>query len=450
MAQAVATRSVDNVASDVKKHVYEVMVRHPHLFRILMKLRVLVSKDVPTAAVSPSGEIIVNPVFWSELGLSTEKVAILLHEALHIGLNHHLRAQNLGHVEKVLWNIATDCVINRVLRLITSARILDKGVSEKTVVEVLKSLDPKLASMVTEDDIAKMNEEQIYALLHRALRSFVGRTGATPGLPTDKTVEKGSIVREPGNVQGEVPPVVGEGEKEEEGEGASEEAKAVLRRAETVNAVRSEVERHAVSAGREPGELKEMLEGLQPYGRINWTKYLVNSASRLLRDRLVSTWSVPHRRFPDLVPGYRRLPGRGVRMIVAVDVSGSIDVDTLRRFLEETLYAVELLSGRIEGEVWFWDTKIQGKVPLREFIISRRVEITGGGGTVIDPVADELLKEVEKNPVDLFIVFTDGMVNLDNPGKFNEAIRRVKMPIIVYTIQPIKEVKAEQIHYPII
>ncbi|MEM4761430.1 MAG: VWA-like domain-containing protein [Thermofilum sp.] len=448
MAQAVATRGVDKVVSDVKKHVYEVMVRHPHLFRILMKLKVLVSEDVPTAAVSPSGEIIVNPVFWSELGLSTEKVAILLHEALHIGLNHHLRAQNLGHVEKELWNIATDCVINRLLRLITNAQILDKGVSERTVVEVLKSLDPKLASMVTEDDIAKMNEEQIYALLHRAFRSFARRTDAMPVLPTDKTVEKGSVVREPGNVQGEVPPVVGEDRKE--GGGAGEEAKAALRRAETINAVGSEVERHAVSAGREPGELKEMLEGLRPYGRINWTKYLVSSASRLLRDRLVSTWSVPHRRFPELVPGYRRLPGRGVRMIVAVDVSGSIDTETLRRFLEETLYAVELLGGRIEGEVWFWDAEIQGKVPLREFIKSRRIEVTGRGGTVIDPVADELLKEVEKNPVDIFVVLTDGLVELDNPGKFNEAIRRAKMPIIVYTIQPIKEVKAEQIHYPII
>ncbi|MEM4873540.1 MAG: VWA-like domain-containing protein, partial [Thermofilaceae archaeon] len=140
---------------------------------------------------------------------------------------------------------------------------------------------------------------------------------------------------------------------------------------------------------------------------------------------------------------------RGVRMIVAVDVSGSIDTYTLRRFLEETLWAYQLMGDRVDGEVWFWDAEIQGKVPLKELAENLRVTVTGRGGTVIDPVADELLEEVEKNPVDVFVVFTDGLVVLEDPDKFNEALRRVQLPIIVYTIQPIEELGATQIHYPV-
>ncbi|MEM4570495.1 MAG: hypothetical protein QXE66_04220, partial [Desulfurococcaceae archaeon] len=63
-------------------------------------------------------------------------------------------------------------------------------------------------------------------------------------------------------------------------------------------------------------------------------------------------------------------------------------------------------------------------------------------------VADELLEEVKKNPVDVFVVLTDGLVDLMDPDKFNEVLRRVQLPIIVYTIQPIKELRATQIQYP--
>lgn len=501
MAQALASRtSTDPVAGDVKRSVYGILKTQPYFFPLVASMRIALSEDVPTLAVSQDEDLVVNPEFWSTL-LGDDKAVVLIHEALHVALNHHYRAQDMGSVDATLWNIATDCVINRYLRtLFPDSKVLREGVSEELVHELIARFDPGLASRVAVDDLRRMNEEQIYSVLKRAVGSAqlasvaaqattAGQGGEeqpeaegegsgagrerrekekkegegsgeeqgerehedeqgrgkgaeeqAPDLPVDKTLEKGGIMREVKNVRSTVEPIARRVRSAE-----SPEVERSVRRIEAVATIRDAIR----SIGVEAGDILESLDNLVPRGRINWAKYLVNSVSKVMKERLVSTWSAPHRRFPDLVPGYKRLPGRGVRMIVAVDVSGSIDAETLRRFLEETLWAYSIMSGRVDGEVWFWDAEIQGKVPLRELAKNLRVTVTGRGGTVIDPVADELLREVEKNPVDVFVVFTDGLVELEDPGKFNEVLRRVQLPIIVYTIQPIEELRATQIQYPV-
>lgn len=516
MAQALKGRtSTDPVAEDVKRSVYSILKAQPYFFPIVASMRIALSEDVPTLAVSQDEDLVVNPEFWSTL-FGDDKAVVLIHEALHVALNHHYRAQNMGSVDATLWNIATDCVINRYLRtLFPDSKVLREGVSEELVHELIARFDPGLASRITVDDLRRMNEEQIYSILKRAVGSArlasvaaqatvagqkseeqpeaedkgsgagrerremekkegegsgeeqekqgkseegsgrgekgerehgdergrgKGAEERVPDLPVDKTLEKGGIMREVKNVRSTVEPIARRVRSAE-----SPEAEKSVRRIEAVAAIRDAI----MSIGVEAGDLLESLDNLVPRGRINWTEYLVYSVAKVTRERLVSTWSVPHRRFPELVPGYKRLPGRGVRMIVAVDVSGSIDTYTLRRFLEETLWAYQLMGDRVDGEVWFWDAEIQGKVPLKELAENLRVTVTGRGGTVIDPVADELLEEVEKNPVDVFVVFTDGLVVLEDPDKFNEALRRVQLPIIVYTIQPIEELGATQIHYPV-
>lgn len=471
---ALATRSDERrVAGDVRNTIYRLLSVQPYLFPIVASSRVLVSNSVETASVTEEGDLVLNPEFWrSQTG--TDKLVVIVHEALHVGLSHLERLKRMQVKNMELWNIACDCVINRYLRvLFPSSTLLSSGVSEKTVHRLLRALDPSLASRFEEADLEKMNEEQIYHLLIKAARNAptiivvdpcgcrrapagcegqAGSrgSGASEALEeaTRETIERGRFPSKRDVKPVEVVEPLLRGEvKRESGAGALEESpdERIRRTVEALTAAIREAVKHA---GTEHAGLVESLRNLSPRGRINWTKYLLTTATKLLRDRVVSTWTVPHRRYPEIVPGPRRLPGKGIRAVFAVDCSGSIDSETLRKFIEETLWAVELLGKRIDGEVWFWDVAVQRRVPLRELHLRRSVEVTGRGGTVIDPVADELIKEVEKNPVDIFVVLTDGFVNVNDPRRVNDALRRAKVSILLYTSIPVNELRAtEQIPY---
>lgn len=68
-------------------------------------------RTVRTAATDGK-YIYINPGYW--LGLSLEeKISLVLHEAAHVALAHHLRRQNR---DGALWNLAGDEVINEILK----------------------------------------------------------------------------------------------------------------------------------------------------------------------------------------------------------------------------------------------------------------------------------------------------------------------------------------------
>ncbi len=103
-------------------------VRHPHFLIAWRKVRDLVKVDpqIPTFAVDDRGVIYIGPAFASTLSPS-EFGGVLVHELMHLALDHAGRAKALGLVDPTsgkardpegckVWNIAGDWVINERLK----------------------------------------------------------------------------------------------------------------------------------------------------------------------------------------------------------------------------------------------------------------------------------------------------------------------------------------------
>ncbi|MEM4430943.1 MAG: hypothetical protein QXM08_07245, partial [Thermofilaceae archaeon] len=60
----------------------------PFISSLLARARIVVSRSVETAAVSPDGVVIVNPDFWERLDWC-ERAWVLGHEVLHLAFRDH-------------------------------------------------------------------------------------------------------------------------------------------------------------------------------------------------------------------------------------------------------------------------------------------------------------------------------------------------------------------------
>jgi predicted metal-dependent peptidase len=84
----------------------------PHLAGLAAAVRIHVDSRIPTAAITATGRLLVNPAWFVELGLQ-EAAFIVAHELLHLCLRSHERC--VGTDAKV-FNWAHDYIINDMLK----------------------------------------------------------------------------------------------------------------------------------------------------------------------------------------------------------------------------------------------------------------------------------------------------------------------------------------------
>lgn len=113
----------------------------PHLCGLAQLVRASASTRTPTAAVFPSGRIVVNPRWFLRLSMA-ERVFVVAHEMLHLALRTHERCRAN---DARLFNIAHDYIINDMLREELGCRIpalgLDMpGASERSAEEIVAEL----------------------------------------------------------------------------------------------------------------------------------------------------------------------------------------------------------------------------------------------------------------------------------------------------------------------
>jgi predicted metal-dependent peptidase len=165
--------------------------------------------------------------------------------------------------------------------------------------------------------------------------------------------------------------------------------------------------------------LRTLLADL-PRTRTPWEQVLRTLLARALSPQPALSWSRPARSWlanQGRAGAHRRMPwepGRTAskavpRLVVMVDVSGSVDAPLLQRFARE----VEALTRRLETALVLviGDDCVRqvlhfapGRTDLRE------VAFSGGGGTDFTP----LLEEADRHDPDIGVFLTD----LDGPARF--------------------------------
>ena len=324
------------------------------------------TKDIPTACTN-GRDVFYNPDFIKTFG-NKELVFLVLHENMHKVLQQLTLWNTLFKEDARLANIAADYVVN--------GQIKDADPNEQVAVMPKCALyDKKYKDMTT---------KQVFDLLKK-----------------------------------NPPPMGGQGDKGEtldshDWEGAEEmgkEEKKELQKQIDHALRQGEILRGKMSGNRHRGVDRL----LQP--KVNWREQLRDFITSVSKTKDMTSFKRPHRRFIGQDIYMPSMIGESIhKIIVAGDLSGSIDEQTERMFLTEIIKICEDLTPDTVELLW-WDTAVQGHeiYSYGEYdTIFQRTKPKGGGGTTVGCV-NQFIKDKRLTP-DVVIIFTDGYVENDWGG----------------------------------
>ena len=158
--------------------------------------------------------------------------------------------------------------------------------------------------------------------------------------------------------------------------------------------------------GNVPREITEAMEA-----KVNWKEVLRDFVNSICADKDNSTWRRPSRRWVDQNVYMPSAIGEAVgRIVVAIDMSGSIGIAEIGQFLGELLSICNHVQP--EGiDLMYWDTEVcaHEKYDRGDYeAIMTSTKPAGGGGTSADCIP-KYIAQHKLNP-ECVIVLTDGYI----------------------------------------
>lgn len=398
----------------------------------------------PPATIATDGLTVFYGPAFEALPLPRQ-TGLVAHEVLHIALRHPQRLrdlqQRLGDVDVRIFNTCADAIVNSALGHLTWLELPRGAVTlERLLADALggtHNVDAALLEWDVErlylamDDRRPPDPQNGRATQGKAGgqgaggREGAGRGGAAGDRPqgasaTGQAVPQSQAAAAPARLDGprsfrtralgahiieDLRPGTGQGSDPEHQAAEAREWSERLERAHAGDGAHS--------------MLRSLMADL-PRTRTPWEQVLRMQLTRSLSRKLDISWSRPSRsylanrgrcgptrRMP-FEPGF--MPAKGApRLVVVVDVSGSIDGPLLQRFSNE----VASITRRLESAVTLvvGDQRVQR---VEQFEPGRcdlsSLAFTGGGGTDFTP----LLQEADRHRPDLTVVLTD----LEGPARF--------------------------------
>jgi len=371
-----------DINEEISRCIIKMLLKEPFYAHFLSGIIREVTDKVPTAAVGfKSGKIAlyVNENFFlKELRSMTERVAVIKHETLHIIFKHLFRMKTKDYDNR-LFNIAADLVVNQ---LISPWKLPDSAVTLETFRE-LKLPPDKSVEWYYENLKKTASKDKEYK---KSLQEIFDKMDTSGG--DDLAGEEGSRKKRRYHSDHRM---WGENENF------------------SMEVVETEVDRMIIQA-RDRTSIKD--HGTIPLGiqsliknivkkrnpQINWKKALKIFSSSSRKTRVYLTLKRVSKRF-----GTR--PGTKIKrfqkLAVAIDTSGSINIDDFNDFFGE-IHSMWRFGAEID--VLECDAEIQKKYSYRGRIPEF---IHGGGGTSFDPVFEHI-KSNRFERYDGCIYLTDG------------------------------------------
>ena len=367
---------------DIESIVNSLLVKYPLFGSIIADTEF--KKDDSTKTASTDGkDVFYNEQFVSNLS-EEEQIFVFAHEICHIAFDHIYRSENK---DMELWNIATDSVINALLK--------DDGL------EVLKSA-------IYNPEAINYNAEELYEKLlknkknnhdsskknikchddHGLWEKVIEKIEETSDKSSDKTIKEEHIEK-----------------LTKAGENKSFEKNKEVRN-EKLGKLMDSLTEGAIGAGDSTSSLDRLI------ANVGNTKPLIDWR-RALRESLTYDvdWSYANATVEDgVVTAHLEEKPFPVTEIV-LDTSGSVSENLLRNFLRECKNIIK--TSRVR--VGCFDTKFYGFSEIKGDKDIDRMKFTGGGGTDFDVAVNAFSKRSENK-----IIFTDGRARI--PSKKCNAI----------------------------
>jgi predicted metal-dependent peptidase len=341
--------ALDELQRKVGKAKSLLILDHPFFGTACSKRPIIYTTDVPTAAMSGTGQMYMNPDWCAPLTVK-QLMFLLAHEALHYMLSHSLR---LGTRNAQAWNIACDKVINDTL--------IDAGVGDF------------IDGGVTLDGARTMAAEQLYD-------------------ENDDGDGQG-----PGGIGNDVGPAT-----DDNGNPLDEATIHQLEAQAKIEAIQSA--KAAKAVGKLPGSIERLIDELVNV-TTPWHIVLERFMSAKIKDGY--SWQRPNRRFVArgvYLPGVDYTPKMG-SVVIGVDTSGSLTNDDIAMFNGHINRILETCNPETVHVV-YCDYAVAGVDEYTHEDFPVRINPKGGGGTSFKPVFDW----IDSNAIDpeCVVYLTDG------------------------------------------
>lgn len=346
---------------------------------IFMVGKTSVDDDVPTACTNGRDKMYGRS--FTDGCSDKELRGLILHENLHVAFRHTTTWKHLYKKWPTLANMACDYVINILIHDSDT-----QGAEVKLPKEGL--LDFKFRGLDAGEVFRRLQKE---------------------------AEDKGSInVKTVGDQDGKEIPVDKSGggpggldEHDWEGaEALSTEEKEALARD-----VDQALRQGAILAGKMsanvPREIAELTEA-----KVDWREAMREFVTSFCQDKDESTWRRPSRRWIGEDVYMPSLIGESVgRIVVAIDMSGSIGPEEIGEFLSELKKICETV--RPEGiDLLYWDTRVCQHEKYDQHQLGNLLSSTkprGGGGTAPQCIVDFI--NAKKIKAECAVILTDGYVS---------------------------------------
>jgi len=393
--------------------------------------------DPAAPLVATDGRTIFYDAAFEALPLPAQ-AGLVAHEVLHIALRHAQRfidlQQRLGDADLQLFNICADAIVNSALGHLAWLQLPAQSVALDTLLAAALDLKQDVTAALLEWDV-----ERLYRAIDDRRRTDKRdeREGRSGRLPRPQPGGGQARQAQAGRGGAASPQQAADGQR---GGARSDGPRAARVRAlggrsaadllpSPAAQVAPEVEAEQARewserllrahAGDGAHSLLRALLADLPRSRTPWEQVLRTRLARSLAPKRDLSWSRPSRSYlanQGRSAGGRRMPfepgfspsRRVPRLVLIVDVSGSIDDELLQRFTRE----VEAITRRLEtGLVLVVGDdrvrRVQRFEPGRADLAG--IEFPGGGGTDFTP----LLEEAARHDPDIAVVLTD----LDGPAR---------------------------------
>jgi predicted metal-dependent peptidase len=395
--------------------------------------------DGDTPPVATDGDTLFYAKCFEQWPLD-EQVGLVAHEVLHIALRHTQRYVDmqrlLGDVDLKLFNTCADAIVNSTLDHLSWLQLPKSAVRLQALLESVLGVFESVEKSLLEWDVEKLYR----AIDDRRLPPQNGRRqaqdqrgGETRVAALGSTLSSAQTAAQPNSATPRP------GQREDGPRAAAVRALGAMTPADLQPGAHAQDAPEAdAQAAREWSErllrahandgafsmLRTLIADL-PRSRTPWEQVLRTQLARCLAPHPAPSWSRPSRSYlanQGRAGPHRRMPWEpgfsGVktvpRLIVIVDVSGSIDQDLMSRFARE----IEAITRRLEAGLVLviGDDRVQRVVRFEPADLKparldlQAIEFNGAGGTDFTP----LLEEADKHRPDLAVVLTD----LEGPARF--------------------------------
>ena len=372
----------NNIAALKRK----MLVKYPFFGSIVANAGYKESNDVPTAATD--GEIIYyNPEYLKGLSVE-EQTFIMAHEVCHIAFNHILRSEDK---DPMLWNIATDGVINQFLKR-DGLKMVPGGVDIEDAINYdAEQLYEKLLQEKQQDD-QQQGDNQEQQNNQQQGNSKEDKIEQDVGHDTH-SMWKQAVKKHKEHENEETELEKKQEELEEMGE-QNAFKKNLEDKKEQLEELKEEILKKASQAGTSTnGGIRTVTDIGTAKPLIDW-RYVLREAIKYNVD-----WSYKNATLEDGVVTANLEEQPVPETEIVLDTSGSIDEVLLRNFLRECKNILK----HSKLKVGCCDTKFYGFNEIKTEKDIENMQFQGGGGTNFDVAINAFSRRVENK-----IIFTDG------------------------------------------